>query len=224
MKKDKFMDYLNSNGIKVFNIHEAARIFGKSESYVSERLTAIPEIRRAKRGVYYVRDAEVSEIATKIVSPSYISLISAYAIHGATTQIPVEFQVIAPVQHRVMEVEGYRIRFFSFRRDRVFGYNKINGSLVALLEKAMIDSLYLNLYTDETMEVLKENAPNIDEKRFIDFGLRMKSKSTINRLGFLLDNAGMDTDALLEFRSQRYVRLGSGGESRNRKWRIMYAE
>ena len=74
------MDYLNSNGIKVFNIHDAAKIFGKPEKYVSMRLTAMSKIKRATRGIYYVHDAEVSEIATKIVVPSYISLISAFPI------------------------------------------------------------------------------------------------------------------------------------------------
>ena len=224
MKKEEFMDYLNSNGIKVFNIHDAAKIFGKPEKYVSMRLTAMPKIKRATRGIYYVHDAEVSEIATKIVVPSYISLISAFAIHNVTTQMPIEIQVISSVQHWALEVEGYRIRFIKFMKDRIFGYSKINGSMVAVLEKAVIDSLYLNLYTNETMDVVMESIPLLDKEKLMDYGIRMNSRATISRLGYLLEMAGFDTGRLVELRSERYVRFGKEGKSKNTKWRIIYAE
>lgn len=218
------MDYLASNGIKVFNIHEAARIFGKPEKYVSMRLPTMPKIKRAARGIYYVYDADVSEIATKIVTPSYVSLISAYAIHGVTTQMPIELQVISPVQHNPLDLEGYRIRFLKFRLDRIFGYETINGSLVATLEKAIIDSLYLNVYLDETMEVTVNNSSLIDNLKLSNYGLRMRSRATISRLGFLMERAGLDTGGLIRFRSERYVKFGKTGKLRDTKWRVIYAE
>ena len=224
MKKEEFMDYLNSNGIKVFNIHDAAKIFGKPEKYVSMRLIAMSKIKRATRGIYYVHDAEVSEIATKIVVPSYISLISAFAFHNVTTQMPIEIQVISSVQHLALEVEGYRIRFIKFMKDRIFGYSRINGSMVAILEKAIIDSLYMNLYTNETMDVVMDSISHLDKEKLMDYGIRMNSRATISRLGYLLEMAGFDTGRLVELRSERYVRFGEEGKSKNTKWRIIYAE
>ena len=218
------MDYLASKTIKVFNIHDATKIFGKPEKYVSMRLSAMPKIKRATRGVYYVYDAEVSEIATKIVAPSYISLISAFALHNVTTQMPIEIQVISPVQHPSIEIEGYRIRFVKFRQDRIFGYSRINGSMVAILEKAIVDSLYLNLYTNETMEVVTGNVSLLDREKLIDYGIRMRSRATISRLGYLLEVAGYDANRLEKLRSERYVKLGEGGDSRDTKWRVFYAE
>ncbi len=218
------MDYLSSNEIKVFNIHDAAKIFGKPEKYVSMRLTSMPKIKRATRGVYYIYDADVSEIATKIVVPSYISLISAFALHNVTTQMPLEIHVIAPVQHRTLEVEGYKIRFIKFTQERIFGYSRINGSMVAILEKAIVDSLYLNLYTNEAMEVVMDNISLLDKAKLIDYGIRMRSKATISRLGYLMEMAGYDAGRLEELRSERYVRFSDTGTSKNMKWRVIYAE
>ena len=80
MKREDFMDYLLTHGIKVFNIHEAARILGKPEKYVSLRLSQMPKIKRAARGLYFIQDTDLSEVATKIISPSYLSLLSAYSM------------------------------------------------------------------------------------------------------------------------------------------------
>ena len=224
MKKDEFMDYLYSNGIKVFNIHDAVKIFGKPEKYVSVRLTAMTKIKRLVRSIYYVNGADVSEIASKIVTPSYISLISAFTFHSVTTQMPFEIQVISPIQRKEIEVEGYRIRFIRFRKDRIFGYSRLNGSTVASFEKAIIDCLYLNIFADESMEVAKDNISLLDNEKLIDYGLRMKSGALVSRLGFLLECLGIDATKLLKFRSKRYVRFGEGGAEKNTKWRVFYAD
>ena len=224
MKREDFMDYLLTHGIKVFNIHEAARIFGKPEKYVSLRLSQMPKIKRAARGIYFIQDTDLSEVATKIISPSYLSLLSAYAIHGVTTQIPIEYQVMSPVQHKNMEINGNRIKFFKLKQDRIFGYSALNGIIVASIEKAIVDSLYFNLYTDETLEVVRTNYSEINKERLIQLGIRMNSKATVSRLGYLMETSGYNADSLLEYRSQRYVNFGSGGPSGNSKWRVKYAE
>ncbi|MCW6168308.1 MAG: hypothetical protein LVQ96_01300 [Thermoplasmatales archaeon] len=41
------MNYLISNKFKIFNIHDASKIFGKPEKYVSMRLITMPNIKRA---------------------------------------------------------------------------------------------------------------------------------------------------------------------------------
>lgn len=224
MKREEFMDYLTSNGIRVFNIHDASKIFGKSEKYVSLRLAAMPKIKSAIRGIYYIYGTDISEIATNIVVPSYISLFSAFALHNVTTQMPFEIQVISPIQHKILDLEDYKIRFIKFKKDRIFGYSRVNGSMIATLEKAIVDSLYLNLYVNETLEVVMENSSLFDGAKLIDYGLRMKSGATINRLGFLLDKTGFDTNKLEKFRSGRYVSFGERGNSRNKKWRVIFAE
>lgn len=217
------MDYLDAHKIRVFNLHEAAIILDKAEKYVSMRLSKMPKIRRATKGVYYVRGTDVGEIATGIVSPSYISLLSAFRYREATTQIPLEIQVIAPIQHRTMIIEGNRIRFIRLHRERIFGYSRLENSIVASLEKAIIDSLYLNLYADEAIEVFQDNLSLIDIGKLIDYGIRMKSRATTSRLGFMIEMLGESAESLLPVRSERYVKFGQEGDKRNKKWRVIHA-
>lgn len=54
VKKVEFMDYLYSNAIQVFSIHDAIKIFGKPEKYVLVRLTPITWIKGLVKGFYYV--------------------------------------------------------------------------------------------------------------------------------------------------------------------------
>lgn len=224
MKREAFMDYLRSNKIRVFNIHFAARIARKSEKYVSMRLSTMPHIKRVTRGIYYLDDASIQEIASNILSPSYVSLLSSFFLRGVTTQIPIEIQVVASVQHKSVEVEGYRIRFIKMESSRLFGYSTLDGAMVADLEKGIVDSLYLNLYSDEVLDIMRESRNVVNAKKLKEYAIRMESKSTISRLGFVMEMFGYRTDELESMRSDRYVKFGPGGDLRNKKWRVSHAE
>ncbi len=224
VKREEFIDYLRANKIRVFNIHTAARISGKPEKYMSMRLSTMPHVRRATRGIYYLDDATIQEIVSNIVSPCYISLLSSFFIHGVTTQLPIEIQVMTSVQHKSVEVEGYSIRFIKLNQSRLFGYSKIDGSMVADLEKGIVDSLYLNTYSDETLDVIRNNLDLIDKGRLVKYGIRMQSRSTASRLGFAMERCGISASKLESMKSVRYVKLGAGGEMKDKKWRVSYAE
>ncbi len=224
VKREEFMDYLRSNRIHVFNIHQAARIARQSEKYVSMRLATMQHIKRVKRGIYYIDDASIQEIASNILSPSYVSLLASFFLRGVTTQIPIEIQVIASVQHKGMEVEGYQIKFFKMEASRLFGFSRLDGAMVADLEKGITDSLYLNQYSDEVLDIMLESRDVIDANKLIEYAKRMRSKSTISRLGFIMERCGFRADELYSMRSERYVKLGPGGDMKNKKWKVLHAE
>ncbi len=224
MKREAFMDYLRSNKIHVFNIHFAARIAGKPEKYVSMRLSTMPHIKRVTRGIYYLDDASIQEIASNILFPSYVSLLSSFFLRGVTTQIPIEIQVVASVQHKIVEVEGYKIRFIKIKQSRLFGYSTLDGAMVADLEKGIVDSLYLNLYCDEVLDIMRESRDVIDAKKLKEYAMRMESKSTISRLGFVMERCGFKVDDLESMKSDRYIKFGPGGDLRNKKWKVLHAE
>ncbi len=223
MKKEDFFDQLKYQNLKIFSIHDAARIFGKSEKYVSNRLSTMQHIKRIKKGVYYLDDVEISEIASHVVSPSYISLISAFYLHGLTTQIPAEIQVVSPVQHRAISIAQNRIVFIRFRKDRIFGFERSDLGMIATIEKAIIDSLYLNTFIGEVEEVLK-NKDGVNFERLTEYGMRMQSGAIINRLGHLLEKFGYNCEKLKVFRSQRYVNYGGKGQFKDIRWRVTYAK
>ena len=224
MKREAFIDYLRANEIRVFNIHTAARIAEKPEKYISMRLSTMPHIRRITRGIYYLDEASIQEIASNIVSPSYIGLLSSFFIRGVTTQLPIEIQVMASVQHKKVEAEGYSIRFVKLSHSRLFGYSRVDGSMVADLEKGIVDSLYLNSYSDEALDVIRDSSDVIDKNKLIEYGIRMQSRSTVSRLGFAMERCGISASKLESIKSSRYVKFGAGGEMKNKKWRVYYAE
>lgn len=223
MKREDFLEKINYFQLEVFSIHDAARIFGKSERYVSNRLSTIKQIKRIMKGMYYVEGTSVSTIASSIISPSYVSLISAFYIRGSTTQIPIEMQVISPIQHRSLLIDQTRIIFIKLSRGRIFGFERTDVGMVATLEKAIVDSLYLNTFIGETEEALQNNS-GLNINRLLEYGKLMHSGATVNRLGHVLEKFGYDCEALLKYRSERYVNFGESGNLKDSKWRVKYAE
>jgi predicted transcriptional regulator of viral defense system len=223
MKKDDFLEQLKYHKLEVFNIHDAARIFGKPERYVSSRLTTMKQIKRVRKGLYYLEGTELSKIASAIIAPSYISLISAFNLLGVTTQIPTEIQVISPVQHKTLFIGQTRIKFIRFRKDRMFGFSLTDLGMIADLEKAIIDSLYLNTFIGEAEDVVEGNSGIIPD-RISEYAILMRSGAVINRLGHLLEKFGYDCEKIKNFRSDRYVNFGENGQLKDIKWRVRYAE
>ena len=180
-------------------------------------------VRRVRRGLYYLDGVEISRIASSVVSPSYISLLSVFYLHGVTTQIPTEIQVVSPVQHKAIFIDQNRIIFIRFRKDRKLGFERSELGMIATIEKAIVDSLYLNIFLSETEEVV-EGSSGINLDRLFDYGTRMRSGATINRLGHLMEKYGYDCEKLTGFRSRRYVNFGEKGQFKDTRWRVFYAE
>lgn len=224
LRKEEFLAYLRTHNISVFSLGDASKIMGKSLKYASMRLSKMSGVLRIERGKYCVSDVNIYDVATGIISPSYVSLLSAYSFHQLTTQIPIEIQVVSLFQHALINFEGYSIRFIKLSRERIFGFSRVGGGMVADPEKAIVDSLYLNLFIDDTKDVLRENRGNLDEKKLIDHTVRMRSRATVNKLGFLMEKYGYNVGLLSPVKSGRYVMLGNEGRKRNKKWRVMFAD
>ena len=96
--------------------------------------------------------------------------------------------------------------------------------MIADPEKAIVDSLYLDSFIEETKDVLLENKGSLDENKLINLAVRMESRATVNKLGFLMDRYGYSTRSLSPIKSGRYVMLGKSGHQRDKKWRVMFAD
>ena len=162
MKTSEFNEYLSRNNIHVFTIADAARIIGKSRAYTSLFLFRNKALRLAERGIYYTKDATEYEIASNIVYPSYISLISSLRFHNLTEQIPNTIYVVTTKRHKpIGDINGYRIEFKNVKKGMMFGYRKIDGAFVADPEKAIIDMVYLNLFNEYADEAIEGNKVNL---------------------------------------------------------------
>ena len=225
MKSEDFTKALEGYGLRVFTIGDAVRILKKQNKYVSLYLSKIPNIKRLVRGKYYLAEASTYEIASHVVSPSYLSLITAFSIYNLTTQIPLITYVVSTRQHRSVDLRGKgAIKFIKMDKERFFGYEYRNNISIATIEKAIIDSLYLKNNYGEVIEAFDEaitrNKLNI--KKLKEFAIMMKSPAIVNKIGFLLSMYEIDCDDLLPYKSKDYVKLSASSESHGKKWRVIY--
>ena len=83
-------------------------------------------------------------VATQLVEPSYVSMMSALYLRGALTQVPAEVQCVTPVKSGT--VRSPRIRYHRLTPALFFGFERIErlGGYVfaATVEKAVLDSVY----------------------------------------------------------------------------------
>lgn len=224
MRTDDFIDVLNQYGLRVFTIEDATKLLKKPRNYVSLYLSKSKRIVRIERGKYFIEGTGAYEIASHILSPSYLSLVSALKLYGLTTQIPIQIYVISTKRHMPVKLKGYAINFIKIDKGRFFGYVNNNGISLATVEKAILDSLYFNISFGDTADAFGTALlrGKIDIVRLKELALYMKSPALISKLGFMLSLYGINAEDLLKKRSKNYIILSKAGKSRDKKWRVVY--
>jgi predicted transcriptional regulator of viral defense system len=232
MKSTEFIEMLKSSKSSVFTFSQLARILGKSEEYAKvfiNRLTG-KELLRLEKNKYTLKGTNPFSVASNIIFPSYISFITAYSYYNLTTQIPRTFFVVSLKQRMPVNFNSNLVRFVKFERLRFFGYRReiLDGKFlfVAEPEKAILDSLYLPKYCpiSETFFALK-NA-NLNLEKLFRYAKQMKSAALIKRLGYLMEEAGMDASRLrISFKNYSLLNpsLPAKG-NRNEKWKLIINE
>lgn len=156
MNTHEFNRFLQLNNIHMLGLNDVVKIINKPKHYATIFLSRNKELKRAENGLYYTKDATEYEVASKIVNPSYISLISALRFHNLTEQIPNVIYVVSNKRHRpINDLNGFRVEFKTIKRNLMFGYQKFDDTFVATPEKAVIDMIYLKSfieYAEEAME------------------------------------------------------------------------
>ncbi len=186
MKTEDFNDYLREHQIHVFSIYDAAKIVSKSHQYTSKFLAKDKFIKRAKRGLYYTGIANEYEVASRVIFPSYISLISALRFHNLTEQIPHIIFVMSSVQHRpISDLNGFGVQFKRLKKRLFYGYGKVDGVYVAEPEKAVIDMMYLNEFVDYAEEAIEGG--KLDKTKLNEYAVRSGVKKIIKRVEAISD-------------------------------------
>ena len=155
MKTFDFNNFLAKNNIHVFTLDDTARILAKDKHYSAIFLARDKWIKKAIRGIYYTPEASIYEIATSIISQSYVSLISALRFYNLTEQIPNTVYVISKKQHKGIELNGTRIEFLKVKPSLMYGYAKVDDAFVADPEKAVVDMLYLGRFEEYALEAIE---------------------------------------------------------------------
>ena len=229
MKDIEFLENVRNNRLAVFTPLDISRLIRCSADYVYtylNRLTKRGLVVRIEKGKYALPGTPIESVATNLVYPSYISFLSAFYYHKRTTQIPREITVVSAQSKKPLGYAGYKLRFVRFDPKKILGYERnINGHVWCLgsIEKSIVDSLYLpeNCSVADTLIATREG---VDEKKLIEFGLKMGSIVTLKRIGYLLGTIGVDVyDVLREHLNGKYDPLDPmlpiKGE-KDKKWKL----
>lgn len=195
MQYSDFISVIREKKISVFTVKEASEILGKSRPYTSKFLIGRKEIERIENGKYCIAGADIDAVVSHIVSPSYLSLISAFRYYRLTNQIPKEKFVVSTARHQDFSFHGYRIKFIKASKKVMFGFKEINGVSVATPEKAFIDALYFKKsawYSEEFRTAIDRDIVDLDViKRYAK---AIGNKALADRLEDFLIAMGYEKD------------------------------
>jgi len=186
------LEELQLHGKTVFTKNDASMLMKKPKKYVSKILSSNRKVKRIERGLYFIsssRGDNLYEIASQIVFPSYISLFAAFQYYSVTDQVIKKYSVISIKRHREINLGENIIEFRTIGRERFFGFNRVQNAYIASIEKAILDSLYLNIpafsYVKEAFDLSRQNSL-LNLKVLREYAHRMNSGSVNRKLSMLL--------------------------------------
>ncbi len=230
MKNIDILQEFKQNGKSVFTTRDLDKFIEnkKYTSVILNRLLKKQEICKIKKGIYYIKNADVFSIASMITFPSYISYLSSLYLSGIIEQIPTKIQVVSSKYLKPLDISETRVEFTKFSKKLLFGYykKKINGYVVFIAkpEKAVLDNLH---QTKMPFHYTKQILDELDKELLINYAKKFDS-SVIKRIGYLLDLNGYDYHKeLKKYLSYRYTYLSLTNKKKgekNKKWKIINNE
>jgi len=161
----------------VYSAQQLANLIGKPKPVATvylSRLVAKGLAKKLLRGrITFVEDDHI--IASQLVEPAYISLMSALAFHNLVQQVPARVECVSPKNSRKYEKLG--VIYHKIPASFFYGYERHwKGSsyvLVADPEKALLDALYLNRIGENAA---KELLGKMDRQRLAGYVRRFHGK------------------------------------------------
>ena len=228
MRSYEVVETLRKSRKAIFSPNDITKITGQSGSGVYvliNRLHTKGLITKPLKGVISLSQ-DPFVISSQLYPPSYISFITALYLHGKIQQVIDLIFIVSARKRRQIKVFGMDVQFVTLKRTMIFGYKKERKEnsyvVVADLEKAIIDCLYLPRYCRlaDIFAILEED-DDVDIRRLIEYARMSESEAVERRLGYLLDLIGMKHD--IRPKSKTSYKLNPSirekGEFDN-KWRI----
>jgi predicted transcriptional regulator of viral defense system len=248
----KLILYLEWEKQPIVTIAEAARVLAISKDYarkVLHRLSRdqwlapiIPgkyELIPAERGEYAFPDTNPFFIGSHLVTPYYFSFATAAYYHGLTTQAS-QAVYIATSEGKThkMLVREKLFQIIRLPKHLFWGFDDFDafGSqiMMAKPEKTILDSIHRPIYSGDIPEIaimLWRGRNSLQWDQLGEFALRFKSKSLLQRLGYLVELLAIPVG--IPFRDKLLANIGNntcylgqpsrwpkGGEF-NRTWKVV---
>ncbi len=196
MQTGEFLRFLKDSNITVFSLEDAVKVLRCKRAYAGlflHRCSKKKLIGRVERGLYYLTERfNEYEIASRVLNPSYVSMVSALAYYGLTTQIPRVVYVVSTKRHRPLKnVAGFDFVFKRIKREAFFGFHKESDGnvFIADAEKAIVDIFYFNDVNDLDESAL-EKPSRIDINKLVSYAKKTGKKSVVLGVVKLLKESG----------------------------------
>jgi len=232
---------LSELGVSTFSTEEYARLMGLplERAHASlHRLARSGAVRRLRRGRYLLAGHGEPEslgrplfLGAQLAEPGYIAFWSALHYYGWTDQAPRVVFVANTRRSGRRQVGAFGFQLVRLARHRFFGYRTAReGSLefpVAEPEKAILDAFYLPRLVggiDVAASSTADALATLDMGRLEDYAARMQIPSLCSRLGDVLEDLGVESEALRRLRARSYVKLEPLRPRRGRfvsKWNVI---
>ena len=163
------------SGLEVFTTKTLEDILGfpKKSSLFSwlERLVKNRVLEKIERGKFILTEAEVNafKLANFIYSPSYVSLESALNFHGILSQFPVEQTSVTVKKTKQKKFKDKIFSYAHIKKELFWGYEKQDGYLMAVPEKAILDQLYLESKGLKRSSIEEWDLVELNKKKLIDY-------------------------------------------------------
>ncbi len=122
---------------------------------------------RLERGKYALAGENISDFAlANFLYPfSYISLESALNFYGILSQFPYEITSVVTKKTKRKILFGKTFSYVHVKKTLFWGYEKRNGFLIAVPEKALLDQLYLAAKGLRGVSLDEYDLPSLNFKR-----------------------------------------------------------
>lgn len=182
MNRKSFIEEIFKRKDTVFSAKEIALILGETnKNLLKSKINYYIKkgvLKRIRRGIYVKTDFDIFELATKIYSPSYISLETVLEKEGVIFQ---HYKTVFVVSYlsRKLKAGELEIQYRKIKNDILLnplGIKKENSYAIATKERAFLDALYLykNYYFD--------NLDILDKNEVYKIAQIYKSRSLIKKL------------------------------------------
>ena len=232
---------------------ELAPLVGLKDSYVCEALHRLRRhgwIVPLRRGLYAMSSAlpgstpvHEFEVAMALVQPAAISHWSALHFHGLTEQVPRAVFVLTTTESSVPRmpragnaqgsgrpsVGDTAYRFIQVQPERFFGVERVwvGDARVTVTdrERTLLDGLARPRHCGGFAEVLHAfdvALPDLDIDRITSYALQLDA-ATAKRLGWVLEQLGVESPPLAELPIKGYRKLDPSGPnsgSHNGRWMV----
>ncbi len=227
-ESNRLLSYFNDKSQLSFRYAEAFKALPKAgESAVKELLSDMTKrglLMRLKEGVYYIIPYESDSVSFMpdwhlIAEPlagdvdHYIGYYSALQIHNLITQPSLKEQIVVSQQMRpsTLKVKGIPFQFIYHNPKHFFGSKKIwidnfNKVQCSDLEKTFIDCLFKPDYAGGIVDVARALYQSKDVLKYdvlFSYAVRFKSQAVIKRLGFLLEELGIQSKIIPELQKMK---------------------